>query len=134
MIHARLDTVTLWVQNGLVKRVGNILVTELGTSVVAGSGYDGSAPESGTVGLDPSHAEDAFSSDSAWAYVTGLVSVRRGAIFDTEPQAQVNPSTTTNADVNVINARSLRFAAASFDCIHGGIHVDHTTGLSTLGS
>lgn len=135
MIHARPDTVTFWVQNGLVKRVGNLLVTELGTIVVAGAGYDGSAPEAGTVGLDPNHAEDAFSTDSAWAYVTGTVEVRRGAIQNAEPSEQTDPSTATHENVNTIRGRSSRFAAASFaPCIHGAVHVDHTVAVTVTGS
>lgn len=131
MIHCRADTATYWVSEHLVHREGNILVTELGTIVVAGSGYDGSAPDIGTPGLDPKHADAAFSADSAWAYATTVVDVRRSAFM---PPQQIEERAEFRNTHQTLTTYERRVAAATWGCLHSGVHVDHINLHSTTGS
>lgn len=117
MIHATPRTVSLWSAHHLVERQANgLIVTVLGTIVVPGQGYDGSAPAADGV------APVAPAVGTAWAYGTERVDLRRG------------PIVTTGADpdqfdrrLNNIEVRSERAAAAVFDpCSHVGINVDIT--------
>lgn len=129
MIHARTDTVSIWHTGGALRRVGNLILTIHDTIVVPGGGYDGSGPASGTVGLDPSHAGVVPSSDSAWAYATTIVDVRRGAFMSEQPlDERVTKST------NVLTTYERRPAAATWGCVHVGVHVDHTTDKTITGS
>lgn len=135
MIHARADTVTFWVSEHLVRRQGNLLLTELGTIIVAGGGYDGRAPATGDVGLDPAHAGKVPSADSAWAYATTMVDVRRGEFLAEQTMTErVQASATTNAASNLLTTRVTRPCAVTWGCLHGAVHVDHTTALTTTGS
>jgi hypothetical protein len=68
MIHANVNTVTIWNYLGLIRNEGGLLLTALDTVVVTGPGYDGSSP-SGVIDEDGT---------SAWAYGTGMVDVRLG--------------------------------------------------------
>lgn len=86
MIHATPQVATYWFQNGNVFRENGKIVTGIGTLVVVGGGYDGS----GTNG-------QAAASGSVWAYGTGLVTVRLGAIehLDEDDAAFIDRSTNT---------------------------------------
>lgn len=134
-VHARADTVTFWISDHLVRRQGNLLVTELGTIVVAGGGYSGQAPASGTSHLDPSHAGVTPSTDSAWAYATTAIEVYLGEFLaPMEMNERVQASATTNTPSNLLTTRVTRPAAVTWGCLQGAIHVDHTTALTTTGS
>lgn len=129
MIHCRADTASYWVAEHLVRRVGNLLLTEQGTIVVVGAGYTGSAPDTGTLTLDPNHAGAVPSTDSAWAYATSIVDVRRGDFITSQPiRERVDTST------NLITTYERRPAASAWGCLHLGIHVDHINRISTTGS
>jgi hypothetical protein len=135
MIHARADTVSLWDAGGALRRVGNMIFTIHDTIIVPGSGYDGSAPVAGAVGMDPAHAGKVPSTDSAWAYATTVVDLRRSA--EAEPQTmlqRVNPSSTSGATSNVLNTWVRRYVAATWGCFQAAVHVDHTQALTITGS
>lgn len=119
MIHARRDTTTLWIQNGLVARVGHLLVTQLDTIVVPGSGYDGSPPGTGA----------APSADGAWAFATSIVEVRRGVVYDIPQDVDRRDGT-----ANTLRSRSYRAGAVTWGCLQVGVRVNHTVALSTTGS
>lgn len=109
VIHATVQTATLWQGAQVVRREGNLLLTALDTIVVAGAGYSGASP-AGSV--DASGA-------TAWAYATGLVDVRldQVVVFGDE--------TTIDRRRNTWEVRAERLAAATFDpCCHFGINVD----------
>jgi hypothetical protein len=113
MIHAQARTVTHWVREQLVHREGNTFVTELGTIVVVGSGYNGQSP-TGTAATET----------KSWAYATGMVTVLRG-------ETKVIPSNVSEAldrSTNTITYRAEREVAAVFDpCCHLGVSVDLNT-------
>lgn len=129
MIHARADTISIWDLGGALRRVGNLILTIHDTIVVPGAGYDGSAPDAGTVGLDPAHAGKAFSTDSAWAYATTVVDTRRSAFISPE-------SILERLDYahNTLTTYERRVAASTWGCLHVGVHVDHLNSISTTGS
>lgn len=110
MIHATANTVTHWTSLNLVRREGGLLLTTLGTIVIADAGYDGSGP-------DGQAAEDG----SIWAYATDLVEVRRGPI-------DIVPSDLDHAvdrDLNTVEVAAKRIAAASWDgCSHFAVEID----------
>lgn len=129
MIHCRADTATMFISEHLAHRVGNLLVTELGTIIVVGSGYDGSAPDAGTPGLDPAHANKVPSSDSGWAYATTIVDVRRSAFISSQPILE-----RLDYSHNTLTTFERRVAASTWGCLHAGVHVDHLNKISTTGS
>lgn len=131
MIHCRADTATMWISEHLVTRVGNLLLTELGTIVVAGSGYDGSAPQVGTLHLDPAHAGLVPDTDSAWAYATTVVDVRRSAFM---PPQHIEERVEFRGSHQTLTTYERRVAAATWGCLHVGVHVDHINRISTTGS
>lgn len=116
MIHATRQVVTEWVAQRLIFPEGNQLLTAMGTVVVPGAGYDGSAPDG-----------SAAASGSIWAYGTGMVSVRRSA-------PEVVPGNTnqmemlvasTNRATNFITVRAEELAAATWDrCCHLAVAID----------
>lgn len=116
MIHAQPRVVTHWVNERLVHREGTTLVTELGTVVVSGSGYNGASP-TGTASTET----------LSWAYATGMVTVLRGEI--TVLPANVGDGLTST---NQITYRAEREVAAVFDpCCHLGVSVDlNTSGVT----
>lgn len=131
MIHCRADTASLWISEHVCHRVGNLLLTELGTIIVVGSGYDGSAPDAGTPGLDPAHADAAFSSDSAWAYATTVVDVRRSDFIASQP---ILERVEFRGSHQTLKTYERRVASATWGCLHVGFHVDHINRISTTGS
>jgi hypothetical protein len=129
MIHARADTVSIWISQHLVRRYGNLLLSEIGTIVLAGSGYDGSAPVAGTPHLDPAHAGKIPSSDSAWAYATTVPDVYLSDLL--QPQYMLERVDYAN---NNLKTFQRQVGAVTWGCTHAGVHVDHTTAISTTGS
>jgi hypothetical protein len=125
MIHAQPRTVTQWAAENLLEKVGDLLVTKLGTVVVAGRGYPGTGPTDAiNAGVPASPA------DGAWAFATTTVFVRLGEVhFTTDDAAEYEQTT---------NARLLRahqFGSANWDgCVLAGARINHTTARSTTGS
>lgn len=100
MIHATPNVVTHWINAGLVLREGGLLMTYLGTIVVADGGYPGTGPG----GTEPA-------SGAVWAYATGIVEVRLGEV-------QIFPATlkeALNRETNLIEFRAERMASAVWD-------------------
>lgn len=129
MIHCTPKTATMWISAHLCRRVGNLLLTELGTIIVAGSGYDGSAPAAGDAHLDPAHAGKVPSTDSGWAYATTIVDVRRSDFIT--PQTILERLDYSH---NTLTTYERRVAAATWGCLQAGVHVDHTVDISITGS
>lgn len=129
MIHCRADTATLWASQYLVMRVGNLLVTALGTIVVPGAGYNGGAPAAGTPHLNPAHAGVVPGSDSAWAYATTVPEV---FLSDLLPH-QLLPERVTRAS-NDLTTYMRQTAAVTWGCLQAGVHVDHTSDITITGS
>lgn len=114
MIHASPRTVTVWKALDLVSVEGGTIVTTLGTVVVAGAGYDGSSP---TGVVDATGA-------TAWAYATGIVSVRRSEIVTIPDKGDFAGA--VNRTTNLVEWRAERFAAAYWDgCCQYGVPIDH---------
>lgn len=100
MIHATPQVVTHWVNANLVLREGGLLITHLGTIVVADGGYPGTGP-GGVPAL----------SGAVWAYATGIVEVRLGEV-------QIFPATlkeALNRETNLVEFRAERMASAVWD-------------------
>jgi hypothetical protein len=134
MIHARADTISIWDAGGALRRVGNLILTIHDTIVVPGAGYDGTAP-TGATGEDPAHSGVVPSLDSAWAYATSVVDLRRSAF--SEPQSMLertNPSSTATATSNVLTTRVWKVAAVTWGCLQVAVHVDHTAATTITGS
>lgn len=119
MIHARADTVAIWDMGGALRRVGNLILTINDSIVVPDAGYDGSGPGGAA----------APSADSAWAYATTIVDIRRSDFIS--PQVivdRIDPST------NLLTTYWRRIAAATWGCLQLGVHVDHLNATTTTGS
>jgi hypothetical protein len=132
MIHARADTITIWDQANMLRRVGNLILTIHDTIVVPGAGYDGSAPLAPLANgkpFDPHHSRQVPGSDSAWAYATTVVDVRRSDFIT--PQTILER---LDYQHNTLTTYERRVAAATWGCLHVGVHVDHTAGTSVSGS
>jgi hypothetical protein len=128
-IHCTRRTAAFWASDHLIERVGNRLVSPLGTVIVADAGYDGS---------DSTGAFTAAGT-TAWAYATGPVRVW---VSDIEiqtsnqilPPLGIGPQDMNDLigeglarDTNLITVRAYRYALAAFDStIHVGVLVDHT--------
>lgn len=113
MIHTTTQVVTYWKHLQLVDRQADgRLLTALGTIVVADPGYDGSGP--GGASPDPTGA-------SSWAYGTGMVDVRLGAVQTLRDRDAVR----VQNDYRVFAYRAF---AATFDpCCHLAAKLDHTS-------
>lgn len=104
MIHATADTVTWWDHFGLLRTEGAVLLTRNDTVVVPGAGYDGTSPDGETP------------ETGAWAYATGMVDIRMGAVQE--------PTESFDRAVNSLVYRALRRAAVTWDgCCAFGVHV-----------
>lgn len=125
-IHATPRTVTHWISQQLVHAIPNppgTLMTELGTIVIAGSGYPGTGP-GGAGGVNPNHLQ--------WAYVTPIPDVRLGEITFNETDNDIVAVDRTTNDRRV---RAQRFAAATFSpCFRACALINLTTALSVPGS
>jgi hypothetical protein len=88
IIHARPSILTLWAENGAVRREGNIWLTATDNIVLPGRGYSGVGPTG-----------QAVSASSEWIYLTTGIQIHRGPVVvspDTEAEAmnrQTNTST-----------------------------------------
>jgi len=114
LIHCNRITVQYWIRYNLVYRSGNVLLT-IGTDsiVVAGEGYDGSAP--GGTAMPGTHA-------SAWAYATGPIEAFRSTVDLVTP---AGPEHTTS---NRRTAIAKRLYVLEIDpCVYIGINVNHPT-------
>lgn len=119
MIHVPILLLSYLVALDLVEREGNILVTKLGSIVVAGAGYDGSAP----------NGDDATTT-SMWAYGTGVVTLWLSDIM-VFPGDISQAVTTSNNDVTY---RASRFAATTLDaCGIVGARFDTTDVIGIYG-
>lgn len=108
MIHATPQLVTHWANTGLVRREGNQLLTYLDTIVVAGEGYTGDGPL-------------ASDTSNVWAYATGLVQIRLGAI---EVYGGLTADGVDRSD-NTMTAYADQLAAVAWDgCCHLAAEVD----------
>lgn len=135
VIHARADTVAYWVSEHLCRREGNLIVSEEGTLIVTGSGYNGKSPKAGTAHLDPAHAGLTPSADSAWAYATTVIDLYRSDWVNTQPMIErVDPSSTTAATTNLMTTFARKYVAATWPCFQVGVHVDHLNRTTTTGS
>lgn len=126
-IHCTRRTASFWVSDHLIRRVGNRLVSELGTVIIADAGYDGSA----------SNGSFTTNGTTNWAFATGPIRV---FVSDIEVQGggQVNivPDISTSGGpigetlvrtTDLITVRAYRYALAVFDAsTHVGVLVDHT--------
>lgn len=133
MIHARADTISIWDTGGALRRVGNLILTIHDTIVVPGAGYDGSAPATGDAHLDPAHAGRVPSTDSAWAYATTIVDVRRSDFMAPQHINERLDTGGTNTS-NTLTTYERRVAAATWGCLQVGVHVDHTAATTITGS
>lgn len=130
-IHCTRRTASFWSNDQLIERVGNRLVSKLGTIIIADAGYDGSA-SNGTI---PSAA-----GITAWAYATGPVSLWVSDI-EVASGTQASPVPDISGDgpdgnlaasldrsSNLITVRAYRYAVATFDSpLHVGVLVDHAS-------
>lgn len=118
MLHAQPRLVELWVRNGMVKPSpsGRQLLTNLGTTVVPGSGY----PGTGTGLAAATHT-------NSFAYITGMVVVARTPVTDqTEDEAEMVYSST-----NTRNVRAEADVAAFWDGkVNVAVQVTHLTELA----
>lgn len=136
MIHATRRTVSIWIANRLIHREGGLLLSELGTIVVADAGYDGSGPDAGGGGIAHAALAPDATGITSWAYATGIVTLRLGPI-ETSGQGRVGDllptgnnalgeTVTRDADDIVVIAQ--RLALATFDpAILVGVKIDHST-------
>lgn len=110
MIHAQPRVVIAWASSGLIDVRGDVLVTKLGTIVVAGAGYPGTGPSG--------QAADA---DNSWAYGTSAVDVRLGAVWSPTGDELTAIDRTTNTRLH----RYYRAVAATWDgCAHHVVNVN----------
>lgn len=129
-IHCTRRTASWWVQDHLIHRVGNRLVSELGTTIICDAGYDGS----------DSTGSFTANGTTNWAYATGPVRVWLSDI-EVAGGSQVLPPGVPDIsagdpigealarDTNLITVRAYRYALATFDSTtHVGVLVDHTSG------
>jgi hypothetical protein len=115
MIHAMPQIITLWSENGLVRREGNLLLTAMDTIVVPGSGYDGSGPPP-SADAAPTPAADG----SIWAYATGMVHIR----LDTINVIPDSFDAALNRSTNKITFIAERLVSATWDCCHFAVELD----------
>jgi hypothetical protein len=115
MVHAPRDIASLWLDSGIIRREGALLLDAFDNIVVADSGYPGTGPE----GQERTET-------TAWVYATDLVQVRR------DGQIRMLPSTdeamggaALDRDTNTIEWRAERIVAAYFPgCVHLAVSVD----------
>lgn len=129
-IHCTRRTASFWAADRLISRVGNRLVSELGTIIVADAGYDGSVFTGGASTVPASGV-----GTQAWAFATGPVRVWLSDIEATAAN-QASPAglpdysgdaAAYDRAANTLAVRAYRYATAAFDAsLHVGVLVDHT--------
>lgn len=113
MIHAARQTVTMWQSMNLLRREGNVILDLYDNFVVAGAGYDGGGPD----------GDFDDTGNTQWAYATGIVDVRLGAIDSVPGVDQI--AAALNRGNNDFVWTAQRFAAATWDgCCHIGTRVN----------
>lgn len=124
VIHASPQLVTHWAWQGLVKARPSppgTLMTELGTIVVAGGGYDGSGPQNQ---INPNHYE--------WAYATPVPQIRLGQITYNETDTD---TVAVDRLANDRIIRASRFASIVMSgCFRAAALIDMTVSLKVPGS
>lgn len=126
-IHCTRRTASFWVSDHLIRRVGNRVVSELGTVIIADAGYDGS----------DSAGNFTANGTTNWAYATGPIRVFVSDIeVQTSNQVNIVPDVSVSGDpigaglnrqTDLITVRAYRYALAVFDAsTHVGVLVDHT--------
>lgn len=124
VIHATPRLVTHWVYGGLVRAVPSspgTLMTQLGTVVVAGSGYPGTGPDSH---INLAHLE--------YAFATPVPQIRLGQITFNQTDED---SYTVDRQANDRTIRVSRFAAVTFSpCFRATALIDLRTLSATPGS
>lgn len=124
VIHCTAQLATHWIWQGLLKaRPGppGTMMTELGTIVVVGSGYDGSGPQSK---INPNHYE--------WAYATPVPQIRLGQITYNETDMD---TVAVDRQANDRYIRASRFASIVMSsCFRAAALIDMTTSLKVPGS
>jgi hypothetical protein len=112
MIHATIPTVTLWLAADAVRRDGNLILDGMDNIIVPGAGYDGGGP--GGTAPDPT-------GETAWAYASGIIEVRRSDV-------SILPGSLEEAldrAANLIEWRAERTVAAWWDgCVSSAINVN----------
>lgn len=93
-----------------LKKDDDVLVTNLGNTVVAGTGYTGSGPD-GTVPAD----------NQAWMYVTGPITVRLGEILVVPDTISQAVDTAKNTSVYSVSQPA---AVTWNSCCHAAVLVD----------
>lgn len=120
VIHTPPPALTYWHAEGLLRFEGGRILTANGTHVLTDTGYDGSSPDSlGNV---------AGTWDEWWAYGTGQVHLRLGAVYLVPEAGRVAEA--VNRLSNDVSYRAERLAAATWDCCHVGARI--TVAGSTL--
>jgi len=115
MIHATWPVVNLWFFLGALRREGALILDVFDNLVVAGTGYDGSAPAGSAVALDSTGA-------TSWAYATGIVQTKRHSDLRVVPD---NLNEAIRIDTNDEEWRVERLVAAWWDgCVHAAINVN----------
>jgi hypothetical protein len=99
MIHASPRVVSLWSSTASLRKVGNTLLTNLDTVIVAGAGYPTANGPGGA----------AAAAGSEWAFITGIVSVNLSDVLPTE-----EPALLVDRTKNITVATASRFAAATW--------------------
>lgn len=111
MIHASIPTVALWYSADAIRREGNRFYTAFDNIVVPGGGYDGSSPE----------GEIDETGETAWAYATGMIDLRRGPVRI----LGATPETGIDRQQNSWETRAERLVGITLDpCCRAGINVN----------
>lgn len=142
MIHCTRRTALVWAAYFLLQQTGGLTLTALGNIVVADAGYDGTAPGHPAAALGGNFA----TGQEAWAYATGMVTVRLSEIEVSGAQRanEQLPNSITPDGETVVRAPGVgnlqandrvviasRYALATFDpAILAGVHIDHQLELS----
>lgn len=106
MIHATIQTASLWFAASALRREGGLLLDVFDNIVVPGVGYDGSGPDGSIDGTG----------ETAWAYATGIVDTRL---------AEIHTRSAHRPDQNDVVAIASREAIAYWDgCCHYGVNVN----------
>lgn len=111
MIHASIPTVALWYSAQAIRREGNLFYTAFDNIVVPGGGYDGSSPS----------GEIDDTGETAWAYATGMVELRRGPVR----VLGSTPETGIDRRQNSWETRAERLVGITLDpCCRAGVNVN----------
>lgn len=115
MIHAPRDIASFWLELGLIRREGVLLLDAFDNIVVADGGYSGNGPNG-----------EQRSATSGWVYATDPVQVRRdGQVRLLPDRDEVMGGAALDRSNNFIEWRVERLVAAyPAGCLHASIEVD----------